>query len=76
MAHRVGLTPSLMDALIEVARPGTIKTSIPVEARETLIQLGYIEQTLNGLAITTEGLRYVTLFLARRKRKRIWYSGK
>ena len=65
-----------MDLLIEVARPSQFrKRKMPGEARETLLQLGYIEQTSNGFVVTAEGAHYLAPHLAHRRRKKIWWSG-
>ena len=67
MAHPVGLTPPLIDALREVARG--LKKPIPAQACETLITLGYIERHLGHLYVTAKGQRYLNS-VARRKRKK------
>jgi hypothetical protein len=76
MANRVGLTPPLVDVLIEVARPRRFrKRKVPAQAREMLLQLGYIEQASNGLVLTAEGAHYLASHLARRIRKKLWWPG-
>ena len=75
MEQFIGLTPPLLNALREVARPGLFKRKIPADAREKLIELGYVEQRLGGLVATEKGNLYLVGRLARRKRKRIWRPG-
>lgn len=75
MEQFIGLTPPLLNALREVASPSLFKRKIPTDAREKLIELGYVEQRLGGLVATAKGNRYLAIRLARRKRKRIWRPG-
>lgn len=71
MAEPVGLTPSLLQALREIARPGYFRKTISSDARDRLIELGYIEQKMSGLVATAKGKLYLAGRLER-KRKRIW----
>ena len=75
MEQFVGLTPPLLNALREVARPSLFKKKISSDAREKLIELGYVEQGLDRLVITAKGNLYLAGRLVRRKRKRIWRPG-
>ena len=52
------LTPDEEEALREVARGGLMQKVIPAKARDRLIELGYIEQKLGGLAATAKGKLY------------------
>ena len=71
----VGLTPPLLNALRAVARPTLLKQQITPQARERLIELGYIERIAGGLVATTTGRLYLAARVARRKRKGLWRPG-
>jgi hypothetical protein len=66
-----------VDVLIDVARPRRFrKRKVPVQARETLLQLGYIEQASNGLVLTAEGAHYLAPHLACRNKKEDMVAGR
>jgi len=65
MTRQNDLTPDEEEALREVARGGLMQKVIPAKARERLIELGYIEQKLGGLAATARG----KLYFGRRRRR-------
>ena len=68
MEQFIGLTPSLLDALREVAIPGLFKRKMPSDAREKLIELGYVEQRPDGLVATANPLSRYSLGAAEAKK--------
>jgi hypothetical protein len=49
------LTSAEEAALCEVARGSLMQKVIPIEIKERLVKLGYIEQKLGGLVATSKG---------------------
>ena len=58
MAQRNELTATQLEGLHEVARGGMLQKTLPAKVRDRLIDLGYIEQKLGGLAATSKGKLY------------------
>jgi hypothetical protein len=49
------LTSAEEDALCEVARGHSLQKVIPLEIKNRLVKLGFIEQKLGGLVATSKG---------------------
>lgn len=60
MNDQKGLIAAEEKVLRDVAAGGLMQKIIPADIQERLIDLGYIEQKLGGLAATPKGILYTT----------------
>jgi hypothetical protein len=68
MAQQTELTQAEIEALREILRPSLFRKAIPSEARDRLIEKGYVEQKLGDLVATAKGRACVARPVKRRKR--------
>jgi hypothetical protein len=59
MSQDEDLTQAEKEALREIARPSLIRRPIPAEAQNRLIEMGYVEHTLERLVATAKGWAYL-----------------